>query len=124
MPYRDMRDSHGSYVEPSLVLMFRWPHDRRVLIDSKERQMAENMTRDELVARLVRAGELQVSGQDQAELDTYFAVEEFRFHGPDGFESDYAGLTDYFASIRAASDGRSIRRGIMLVDGHHVACQT
>ena len=86
--------------------------------------MAENMTRDELVARLVRAGELQVSGQDQAELDTYFAIEEFRFHGPDAFESDYAGLTDYFASIRAAFDGRSIRRGIMVVEGHQVACQT
>ena len=86
--------------------------------------MAEDMTRDELVARLVRAGELDVSGEDQTELDTYFAVEEFRFHGPDGFETDYAGLTDYFASIRAAFDNRSIRRGVMVVEGHHVACQT
>jgi predicted ester cyclase len=85
--------------------------------------MAEHMTRDDLVARLVRAGELEVSGDDQAEVDTYFA-EEFRFHGPDGFESDYAGLTDYFASIRAAFDDRSIRRGVMVVEGHQVACQT
>ena len=82
------------------------------------------MTRDELAARLVRAGELEVSGADQAEVDTYFAAEEFRFHGPDGFESDYAGLTDYFASIRAAFDDRSIRRGVMVVEGHQVACQT
>jgi predicted ester cyclase len=89
-----------------------------------ERQMAEDITRDELVARLVRAGELEVSGEDQAEVDTYFAVGEFRFHGPDGFESDYRGLTDYFASIRAAFDNRSIRRGIIVVDGHQVACQT
>jgi predicted ester cyclase len=85
--------------------------------------MAEHMTRDDLVARLVRAGELEVSGDDQAEVDTYFA-EEFRFHGPDGFESDYAGLIDYFASIRAAFDDRSIRRGVMVVEGHQVACQT
>jgi predicted ester cyclase len=86
--------------------------------------MAEDMTRDELVARLVRAGELEVSGEDQAEVDTYFAVEEFQFHGPDGFESDYTGLTDYFASIRAAFDDRSIRRGVVVVEGHEVACQT
>ena len=86
--------------------------------------MGRNLTRDELVARLVRAGELEVSGEDQAEVDTYFATEEFRFHGPDGFDSDYAGLTDYFASVRAAFDDRSIRRGIIVVEGNYVACQT
>lgn len=86
--------------------------------------MAESMTRDELVARLVRAGELEVSGEDQAEVDTYFATEEFRFHGPDGFEADYKGLTDYFGSIRAAFDDRSIRRGIVVLEGRHLACQT
>lgn len=82
------------------------------------------VSRDELVTRLVRAGELEVSGEDQAEVDTYFATEEFRFHGPDGFESDYAQLTEYFASIRDAFDDRSIRRGIVVVEGLHVACQT
>lgn len=80
--------------------------------------------RDELVARLVRAGELEVSGEDQAEVDTYFDAESFRFHGPAGFESDYAGLTAYFASIRVAFDDRSIRRGIIVVEGLTVACQT
>ena len=82
------------------------------------------LTRDDLVGRLVRAGELEVSGEDQAEVDTYFATEEFRFHGPDGFESDYVGFTDYFGSIRAAFDDRLIRRGIVVVEGLHVACQT
>ena len=82
------------------------------------------MTRDDLVARLVRAGELEVHGADQAEIDACFAPDEFRFHGPDGFESDYAGLTEYFRSIRAAFDERSIRRGIVVVEGDHVACQT
>lgn len=82
------------------------------------------LTRDELVARLTRAGELEVSGEDQAETDSYFDTNRFRFHGPDGFEADYAGLTDYFKSIRAAFDDRSIRRGIIVVEGRHVACQT
>jgi predicted ester cyclase len=82
------------------------------------------VTRDELVTRLVRAGELEMSGEDQREVDSYFATEEFRFHGPDGFEADYAGLTEYFASIRSAFDDRSIRRGIIVVEGLFVACQT
>ena len=60
------------------------------------------LTRDELVARLIRAGELELSGENQAETDSYFDTNQFRFHGPDGFEADYAGLTDYFKSIRAA----------------------
>lgn len=82
------------------------------------------MTRDDLVARLVRAGELEVSGASPAEVDSYFDTAQFRFHGPDGFETDYAGLTRYFESIRAAFDDRSIRRGIIVVEGLHVACQT
>lgn len=81
-------------------------------------------TRSGLVSRLVRAGELQVSGEDQAELDTYFDRENFRFHGPGGFESDYAGLMAYFASIRAAFDDRKITRGIVVAEGNTVACQT
>jgi predicted ester cyclase len=81
-------------------------------------------TRSELVSRLVRAGELQVSGEDQAELDTYFDQENFRFHGPGGFESGYPGLTAYFASVRAAFDDRKITRGIVVAEGDTVACQT
>ena len=81
-------------------------------------------TRDELVARLVRAGELEVSGEHPEEVHSYFDTERFRFHGPDGFESDYAGLSAYFASLRDAFDGRSIRRGIVLVEGDLIACQT
>jgi hypothetical protein len=46
-----------------------------------------------LVSRLVRAGELEMSGEDQAAADTYFDPENFRLHGPDGFETGYAGLT-------------------------------
>jgi predicted ester cyclase len=86
--------------------------------------VGQDLTRDELVARLVRAGELEVSGEDQAETDSYFATGEFRFHAPDGSETDYAGLTSYFASVRAAFDDRSIRRGVIVAEGRYVACQT
>jgi predicted ester cyclase len=82
------------------------------------------MTRDQLVARLRRAGELEISGEDQVETDSYFDTAHFRFHGPDGFEADYSGLTGYFKAIRAAFDDRSIRRGIIVVEGHYLACQT
>ena len=81
-------------------------------------------SRDELVARLTRAGELEVSGENQAEVDTYFNVAEFRFHGPGGFDADYAGLTSYFESLRHAFDDRSIRRGIIVAEGEYIACQT
>jgi predicted ester cyclase len=82
------------------------------------------LTRDELVARLIRAGELEVSGGDQAEIDSYFDTGKFSFHGPDGFEANYAGLSDYFKSLRAAFDDRSIRRGIIVAEGNYIACQT
>ncbi|OLE23588.1 MAG: hypothetical protein AUG49_15630 [Catenulispora sp. 13_1_20CM_3_70_7] len=84
----------------------------------------QKFTSAELVARLVRAGELEVSGEDQTEVDTYFDPERFRFHGPDGFESDYAGLTAYFESVRAAFDDRKITRGIIVTEGDTMACQT
>ena len=85
--------------------------------------MTENVsrTRDDLVARLKRAGELQVSGDNQAELDSYFDTRQFRFHGPDGFETDYAGLANYFKAVRAAFDDRSIRRGIVVAEANYIA---
>jgi hypothetical protein len=51
--------------------------------------------RDQLVKRLPRAGELEIAGGDQAEPDAYFDTGRFRSHGPDGFDTDYAGLTNY-----------------------------
>ena len=90
----------------------------------KKTRMASAFTRDELVARMVRAGELEVSGENQQEVDTYFDTENFAFHGPDGFDADYAGLTEYFQSVRNALDERSIRRGIVVVEGDTMACQT
>ena len=86
--------------------------------------MAISVTRDQLIARLKRAGELDVSGDDQVELASYFDTINFRFHGPDGFEADYAGLANYFKSVRAAFDDLSIKRGIIVAEGNYVACQT
>jgi hypothetical protein len=83
-----------------------------------------SLTRDDLIARLIRAGELEISGEDQAETDSYFDTSQFRFHGPDGFDADYAGLSEYFKSIREAFDERSIRRGIIVAEGSYIACQT
>jgi predicted ester cyclase len=86
--------------------------------------MSRRYTRDELVKRLVRAGELEISGEDQDEADTYFDTENLAFHGPGGFDADYAGLTGYFRSLRAAFDDRTIRRGIIVAEGQYIACQT
>jgi predicted ester cyclase len=82
------------------------------------------LTREERVARLVKAGEAEVLGTDQSEIDSYFDTKKFRFHAPDGLDTDYAGLAGYFKSVRAAFDDRSIRRGIMVAEGDYIACQT
>jgi predicted ester cyclase len=81
-------------------------------------------SRDELVGRLKRAGELFVLGGDQDETASYFDTSRFRFHAPDGFETDYTGLAGYFKAIREAFDDRSIRRGIIIAEGSYIACQT
>ncbi len=85
--------------------------------------MVAGMSRDELVSGLVRIGEKEMTGADQAEIDPYFAP-DFKFHGPDGGEWDYKGLRGYFAALRAAFDDLSIKRGIVVVENNYVACQT
>jgi predicted ester cyclase len=77
-------------------------------------------SREDLVAGLILVGERLLTGED---VDAYFAP-DFAFHGPDGAESDYEGLKAYFASLRGAFDDLTISRGIVLVDGDYVACQT
>jgi predicted ester cyclase len=79
-----------------------------------------SQSREERVRGLIRAGEKEMTGE---QVDDYFAP-DFTFHGPDGFDADYDGLKGYFASVRAAFDGLTIRRGIMVVEGDYVACQT
>ena len=85
--------------------------------------MARNASREQLVNRLIRVGEQELTGADEAEVDAYFAP-DFAFHGPDGAELDYEGLKGYFASMRAAFDDLTISRGLIVVEGDYVACQT
>ncbi|WP_375489709.1 ester cyclase [uncultured Jatrophihabitans sp.] len=85
--------------------------------------MSSGFTREELVARMTRAGELEVSGDAPEELKRYFAP-GYRFRGPGGVELDLDGLLGYFASVRDAFDDRSIRRGIVIVEANDMACQT
>jgi len=80
-------------------------------------------SREELVESLIRVGEQELTGEHGAEVDAYFAP-DFTFHGPDGAETDYDGLKGYFASLRAAFDDLNISRGIIVVEGDYVACQT
>jgi predicted ester cyclase len=75
------------------------------------------------VQGLIRIGELEVSGEGEAEVDAYFAP-DFAWHGPDGAKLDYEGLKGYFAALRAAFDDLTISRGIIVVEGDYVACQT
>jgi predicted ester cyclase len=81
------------------------------------------LRREQRVASLIRIGELELTGENEAEVDAYFAP-EFIFHGPDGAELDYQGLKGYFASLRAAFDDLTISRGIIVAEGDYVACQT
>ena len=85
--------------------------------------MARHPSREERVTGLIRLGEQELTGEDEAEVDACFAP-DFAFHGPDGAELDYEGLKGYFASLRAAFDDLTISRGIVLVEGDYVACQT
>jgi predicted ester cyclase len=95
-----------------------------VLNARKERQaVARHPSREELVPGLIRLGEQELTGEDEAEVDACFAP-DFAFHGPDGAEMDYEGLKGYFASLRAAFDDLTISRGIMVVEADYVACQT
>jgi predicted ester cyclase len=84
---------------------------------------ARHPSREALVESLIRVGEQELTGEHGAEVDAYFAP-DFAFHGPDGAETDYAGLKGYFASLRAAFDDLTISRGIIVVEGDYVACQT
>ena len=72
---------------------------------------------------LIRVGEQELTGEEEAEVEAYFAP-DFAFHGPDGAELDYQGLKGYFASLRAAFDDLTISRGIIVVEGEYIACQT
>ena len=84
--------------------------------------MVAGMSRDESVARLVRAGELWMTGENPDEIRDAFSP-EFTFHAP-GVQIDYDGLAAYFQSLRNAFDNLKITRGIVIVEDNYIACQT
>jgi len=47
-----------------------------------------------------------------------------RFHSPGGREWDYQGVRDYFGALRSGFDDLTITRGIVVVEGNYIACQT
>ena len=81
--------------------------------------MIARMTRDELVRGLVRIGEMELTGENQREIERT-SRPNFTFHGPDGGEWNYEGLQGHFAAF----DDKTIKRGIIMVEGNYVACQT
>jgi predicted ester cyclase len=93
------------------------------LNERSETVIAGHASRDELVAGLIHAGERLLTGEGEPEVDAYFAP-DFAFHGPGGTDADYQGLKEWFASLRAAFDDLVIKRGIIIVEGDYVACQT
>jgi predicted ester cyclase len=90
---------------------------------AEELGMVRSVDQDQRVDELIRIGELELTGEDQAKVDAYFAP-NFVFHGTGGREWDYEALQDYFAALRSAFDDLTIKRGIILVEGDYVACQT
>src|ERR1700741_2609567 len=85
--------------------------------------MITGMSRDESVARLVRAGELWMSGENPDEIRAAFSP-DFAFHGPGGWDVGYDGLAADFKSLREAFDNLKITRGIVVVEDNYIACQT
>ena len=78
--------------------------------------MTKTYNRDELVARLVRAGELEVSGEHPTKSTTT-SPQGLSSMGPAASNRTTRGYTNYFASLRAAFEDRSIRRGITVIKG-------
>ncbi len=76
-----------------------------------------------LTKRLIRAGELLVSGENQKELESYFDTENFRFHGS-GFDTDYKGLVSFFQAMQDAFAPLTIKRGIIIEQDDYIACQS
>jgi predicted ester cyclase len=84
--------------------------------------MVADMTRDESVARLVRAGELWMTGENPDEIRAAFSP-AFTFHAP-GVEIDYDSLAAYFEALRDAFENLKITRGIVIAEDNYIACQT
>ena len=85
------------------------------------------MTRDQLVARLKRAGErATVSGEEnQPGTRLMFDAIKSGFHGGEWFLRQIILASTAISRLFSSAFGsRSIRRGIIVAEGNDVACQT
>jgi hypothetical protein len=74
--------------------------------------MNAEQARDELVAELVRIGELLINGEGREEVDAYFSP-TYTSHGADGSEWSNKGLQGYRAAPRDIGGSSGTRfRGI------------
>jgi predicted ester cyclase len=85
--------------------------------------VARHADREERVAGLIRVGELELTGENEGEVDAHFAP-DFVFHGPDGAELDYEGLKRFRRITASRLRCPDHQRGIVVVEGDYVACQT
>jgi len=75
------------------------------------------------IARMVVAGELEVSQDRYKEAEAYFS-KDFKFYGPGGITLDSNGLANYFVSLRHAFPDLTIRREVAFGEGVYLAART
>ena len=71
---------------------------------------------------LIRIGDEAIATEDDAKLRAYF-TDDYVFHGPGG-DLNFAELSAYFASLRAAFSNLRIVREQIIVDGNFLAART
>jgi predicted ester cyclase len=75
-----------------------------------------------LARELIRIGDEAIATEDDAKLRAYFS-DDYVFHGPGG-ALNFAELSAYFASLRAAFSNLRIVRDQIIVDGNFLAART
>src|SRR5438128_7559182 len=80
------------------------------------------MSDSRLARELIRIGDEATATEDDAKLRAYFR-DDYVFHGPGG-DLNFAQLSAYFASLRAAFSNLRIVREQIIVDGNFLAART
>jgi len=75
-----------------------------------------------LARELIRVGDEAIATEDDAKLRAYF-TDDYVFHGLGG-DLNFAELSAYFASLRAAFSNLRIVREQIIVDGNFLASRT
>lgn len=74
-------------------------------------------------ASLIKVGEMEASSTEYEQAAPFFDP-AFQFHGPGDFDTDYEGLSAYFASLRNAFEHLEIGRAIVFGEGDYLAART